>query len=58
MTLEIFEISGEKVKSILNEIKKLGTYKMEIDLSELPAGVYFCVLKTNFGVQMKKIVKL
>jgi hypothetical protein len=24
----------------------------------LPAGVYFCVLKTNEGVQTKKMIKL
>ena len=39
-------------------MKKSGTHEMEIDLKNIPAGVYFCVLKTNKGIQTKKIVKL
>ena len=55
---DLLNISGVKVKSFINEIRKPGTYEMEIDLSDIPAGVYFCVLRTNEGVQTRKIVKL
>jgi len=55
---DLFEISGVKVKSILNEKKLPGTFEMEIDLRDIPAGVYFCVLKTNKRIQTKKIIKL
>ena len=34
------------------------TYEMEIDLSDIPAGVYFCVFKTSEGIQTKKMIKL
>jgi len=56
--LDLFEISGVKVKSILNEEKLPGTYEIKIDLRDLEPGVYFCVLETNFGRQTKKIIKL
>jgi len=58
--LDLFEISGVKIKQLLNEEKIPGTYEVEIDLSSIPAGVYFCVLKTNpeDSGQTKKIVKL
>jgi len=46
------------VKSILNEELLPGTYEKEIDLSDLKLGIYFCVLKTNSGIQTKKIIKL
>jgi len=55
---DLLNISGVKVMSLINEMKKPGTHEMEIDLNDLPAGVYFCVLKTNNGIQTKKIVKL
>lgn len=38
--------------------KKPVILEMEIDLSDIPAGIYFCVLKTNEGVQTKKLIKL
>ena len=59
-TLELFNISGEMIKSLINEMKTPGTHEMEVDLGDMPAGVYFCVLKTNppAGGQTKKIVKL
>lgn len=56
--LDLYEISGVKVRSILNEEKVPGTYEMEVDLSDLPEGIYFCVLKTDNGIQTKKIIKL
>jgi len=55
---ELFDVSGVKMKSLVSEIKNPGTHKREIDLSDIPAGVYFCVLKTRDGIQTKKIVKL
>ncbi len=56
-TFELFEISGVKVKSLINEIKMPGTYEKEVDLSKLNPGIYFCVLKTEEGIQTKKLIK-
>ena len=59
--LELFGISGKKVKSFINEIKNPGTYDMEVDLSGLQKGIYFVTLKTNnsgYPRQTKKIIKL
>lgn len=54
---DLYEISGVKIKTLLNENRSPGTYEMEIDLSDIPAGVYFCVLKTNQGILNRKIIK-
>ncbi len=56
--IDLFDVSGVKVKSIINEIRTPGTYEMEIDLNDIPVGIYFCTLKTNKGIQTKKIIKL
>ncbi len=56
--IELFEVSGVKVKSILNERKLPGTYELEIDVSDLNAGVYFCTIQTSQNYQLQKILKL
>ena len=55
---DLYEISGIRIKQLLNEIKMPGTYEMEIDMSNLPKGIYFCVLKTPQTTETKKIIKL
>ena len=57
--LDLYQISGVKVKRLVNEEKKPGTYEMEIDLEEFTKrGLFLCTLKTNEGIQTKKIIKL
>lgn len=61
VVLDLFSISVVKIKSLLNQEQIPGTYEIQIDLRNIPAGVYFCVLKTNdpnFSEQTKKIIKL
>lgn len=60
MSCDLYELSGNSVKQIINEEKMPGTYELELDLSDLKAGVYFCVLKTNPAqiVQTRKLIKL
>ncbi|MDB4303639.1 T9SS type A sorting domain-containing protein [Desulfosarcina sp.] len=60
MELDIIDIAGMRMKSISIEEKIPGTYEMEIDLSDIPDGIYFCVLKTNLpaGGQTIKMIKL
>ncbi len=58
MICDLYELSGVKVKSLLKEEKMPGSYEKRIDISGLKSGIYFCVLKTNNGIQTKKIIKL
>jgi len=55
---DLYDISGARINSLLNEVKLPGTIKMKIDFIDLHPGIYFCVLKTINGMQTKKIVKL
>jgi len=56
--LDLYEISGVNAIPLVNEQKLPGSYELEIDVNDIPAGVYFCVLKTNKGTQTRKIIKL
>jgi len=55
---DLYSISGIHVKRLLNEMKTPGEYEMEVDLSELPPGIYFCTLKTEDNIQTVKLIKL
>jgi len=55
---DLYSISGQKIKRLLNEEKMPGEYEMEIDVSYLPKGVYFCTMKTESGVETVKMIKL
>jgi photosystem II stability/assembly factor-like uncharacterized protein len=41
ITLKVFNIQGKELKSIVNQRKNAGSYKIEFDGSEQASGVYF-----------------
>lgn len=45
--IEIYNIHGEKVASIVNEVDYVGRQVLEFDVSNLPAGVYFYHVKNE-----------
>ena len=40
--LVVYDILGREVKTLVNEQKAAGSYKVLFDSSNLPSGVYFC----------------
>lgn len=55
--IDLYSISGQKIKRLLNEVMLPETYEMEVDLSELPAGVYFCTMQTVDRIETVKVIK-
>jgi len=57
VTLEIFNIAGEKVSTLLSgEMKPAGYYSLEFRAGALPNGVYFYRLIAGDYVKTKKLV--
>jgi hypothetical protein len=54
--LEIFNLSGAKVKELVNERRNAGTYSERLERGNLSSGVYFVVLKVNDRIESKKII--
>jgi predicted GH43/DUF377 family glycosyl hydrolase len=57
VSLCVYDIHGQRIKRILNREMMPGEYELKIDMSDLPAGVYFCTLQTEEGMETMKVVK-
>jgi len=58
VNLGIYRISGECLLMLVNEIQYEGLHKVEFNAIGLQSGIYFCTLKTNEGIQTKKMIKM
>lgn len=56
--LEVFDILGRKVASLVNERKTAGNYTVSFDASSLTSGVYFARLTAGNTVQVQKMTLL
>jgi subtilisin-like proprotein convertase family protein len=54
--LKVFDILGREVSSLVNEVKKPGTYQVNFNADNLSTGVYFYRLKTNAFSAVKKMM--
>ena len=56
--LEVFDDKGNKVKTLVDEIKEAGTYKIEFRADKLAQGEYLCKLESENYFETKKMVLL
>ena len=66
VTLKVYDILGNEVATLVNEVKPAGEYEVEFNVASLPGyvsakggyatGVYFYQLKTKGFVQTKKML--
>ena len=56
--LNVYNVLGNEVTTLFNEVKPSGNYKVEFDGSNLPSGVYFYVLKADDFLDVKKMILL
>jgi len=55
--LEVYNIQGKKLETLVNEVKVPGNYRSKIDGSEYASGIYFYRLTTPKGTETKKALK-
>jgi len=56
--LEVFDSKGNKVKTLVDEIKEAGTHKVEFDANKLANGEYIYKLETKDYFDTKKMILL
>jgi len=54
--LNVYNIRGQKVKTLVNKIQELGNYSIDYNASGLASGVYFYELKTNVQNESKRMI--
>ncbi|MFA6981202.1 MAG: T9SS type A sorting domain-containing protein [Ignavibacteriaceae bacterium] len=58
VTLKIFDILGNEVKTLVNENKEMGRYTVQFDASSLASGMYVYQLRANDYTSTKKMMLL
>lgn len=58
VTLNVYDVSGRLVATVLDRTMEAGPHVVRFDASGLASGVYFYRLETNAGVETKKMVLL
>jgi type IX secretion system substrate protein len=54
--LEVFNILGQNVSTLVNQIQKAGDYEVKFDASGLTSGIYFCRLTNgSFNKSIKML---
>jgi len=56
--LEVFDISGKSVSTLVNEKQQVGTYTVRFDGSILASGIYVYNIKTDTFESRKKMILL
>ncbi len=56
VTLTVYNVLGEEVATLVNEIEGSGNYTVTLDGFKLPSGVYFYRLKAGPFTQIKKML--
>jgi len=55
VTLKVYDILGEEIRTLLDEEKSAGSYEVTFDSSELTSGVYFYSLQSGSFIDTKKM---
>jgi len=53
---DLYSISGIRIERLLDEMQMPGEHEVEVDVSTLPAGVYFIRLQTGAKIIVRKLI--
>ena len=58
VNLKVYDILGNEVSSLVNEVKSAGRYEVNFDASDLASGVYTYILSSGIYLLAKKMILL
>lgn len=56
--LKVYDVLGNQVAILVDEVKETGSYEVEFDAAKLSSGVYYYTLKSGDFIQSKKMLLL
>jgi hypothetical protein len=54
--LDIYNLLGQKVATLVSEIQKAGNYSVEWNATDQSSGIYYYIIKADAFQQVKKMV--
>ena len=57
-TLKIFDVLGNEIVTLINELKPAGNYESDFTGNDLPSGIYFYQLKNGPIIKTRKMLLL
>ena len=58
VTLKVYDMLGNEIKTLVNEEKPAGEYKVNFDGKKLTSGIYLYQLKAGSYYETKKMILL
>jgi endoglucanase len=58
VTMNVYDILGREVRTLLHEMKNPGKYEVMFDAADLPSGVYFYRLQAGISTETRKLTVL
>ena len=56
LEIAIYNLNGRRLKTLLKETQNSGDHQLQVDVSDLPNGIYFVVLQSGLSKQVQKLV--
>jgi photosystem II stability/assembly factor-like uncharacterized protein len=56
VTLKVYNLLGQEVQTLVNDMRTAGSYNVEVDASNLSSGLYFYRLSAGDFIQTKKML--
>jgi hypothetical protein len=56
VNLKVYDILGNEVATLINEVKPAGTYEVKFDAADLSSGIYFYTINAGTFVETKKMI--
>ena len=58
MTLKVYDILGEEVVTLINELQPAGNYEVSFGATRLSSGIYLYKIETGDYTEVKKMILL
>ncbi len=56
VTLKVYDVLGNEIRTLVHEEKNSGRYKVTFDGANLSSGIFFCVMRSGNFVQSRKMM--
>lgn len=56
ISIKIYDAQGKELKTLVNEMKNAGSYKVQFDGTDYPSGMYYYRIKAGNYEQVKKMM--